>query len=237
MPIPLVIVYGHKDSFALLGWTARQCPRCKRPRPFECFSQTRSEHIYFIQLSSKDIGQIVVCDFCDSSYALGKSEQAKTDTKWRRNDEFSALISSTSPSLPITEYNKNPSDYEIRALLESLNEKGSVVSRDISKPLAIGAIVSAPVGGILLGGLSAIGLLSGLDTFGWAALGVIFGGGVGGTVWAILTGRRIAREIMLDSLKRSVTKHRLDRNQLLKVSQDGSLRLGRVRKLLEGFEK
>lgn len=231
MPIPIVIVWGSRDSFARLGWTARKCPRCQKVQPFEAFHQTRAHHIYYITVQKEEKGTIVACDFCDSTFALEKSETPKFDAKWSRSLGLEALVRTTNPGLPVTPKTK-PSDQELFALLESTNEKGSVLGKDISRPLLLGAVVSALVLGPLLAGARELGIISGLDSLGYGMLGAMVGGLVGGTVWAIVSGRRKARAIMLDALRRAMGKHRLDVATLrgaLSMRPDG---FGRVRKVL-----
>jgi hypothetical protein len=233
MPIPIVIVWGSRDSLTPLGWTAQRCPRCQKVQPFEASHQSRAHHIYFIEVRKEEIGTILACDFCDSTYALKTSETPKIDAQWKRSNGLESLVRATSPNLLPLPPKSKPTDQELLALLESTDEKGKVLGKDISKPYGIGMVVSGLILGPLGAWLRSIDVLgNGLDAFGWGFLGVIVGGGLGGIVWAIIDGRRKARAMMLGSLRRAMVKHWLYATTLRDICARHPNRLGRVRRVL-----
>ena len=236
MPIPFLIVWGYRDSFSPLGWTARKCPRCQKVQPFQAYKRTRAHHIYFIHTRDEEIGTVVACDFCDSNYGLKKSEAVHLDPRWKRHHGLEALAKTTNPDLLPLPPRALPSEQELFALLESTNEKGNVFSKNISQPFLQGAMVSASTLGLLYAALRLISYLySYPPAFGYGVLEIIIGSSLGGIIWAIAGGRRKAHEIMIETLRRAMRKQRLDTTTLRSALSRHPRRLGRVRRILAGI--
>ena len=96
MEIPIVIVYGYELTVDQVGWTARRCSRCRKVQAFSCFDKWKTSHVYFIHGKAKSVGQILICDFCETSVGLpAKSAEAKSlkcSRTWKKEDGLNALV-------------------------------------------------------------------------------------------------------------------------------------------------
>src|SRR6185369_4548070 len=185
MSIPIVIVWGYRDSSARLGWTARECDRCEMPQPFTVQRRTRASHIYFVTVSRQDLGIFVVCNFCESAYGLYKEEIPAVDPHWTKAQGFEALAQKTNPDLLPLPAVPRPTESELVALLAATDEKGSVLGKDIFAPFMFGGIISGILTGFVFAFLRQIDYFIGLDIGAYFGLGFVVGGTISGIIWSI----------------------------------------------------
>ncbi|HXD33163.1 MAG TPA: hypothetical protein VN643_18720 [Pyrinomonadaceae bacterium] len=242
MCIPIVLVYGYRKTLVPLGWTARECHRCRRVQAFEVYEEMQENHIYYIHGKAKSIGRIVICDFCETSIGLKpKSKEAKEMmmNTWRRKDGLQALIDKTNPKLGQIRIPEKPTREELFALLESVNERTNPYSIDTGGNGAfLAGLIGGVAGALLLLGLNAIGAFTALDSLGSGMLGAVLGilaGVIVGTVKEkFRRARDLAQEILVASMQRnSITLDTLERAlkhhpKPLKYARAGVLQLAEL---------
>ena len=236
MSLPIVILYGHKVELEELGWTAEVCQRCKKVQPFSVYDQIRTDHVYFIEVSSKEIGKIYTCDFCETSFVLPKGTAVKTDFGWRREQGLQPLVDRTNPQLGQLMPMSLPTPMELEALLLSINERSNVYNKDVTKGLIAGGFIGA-VGLGLFGcliKLCGLGFL-GLDMFGYVFLFVLIGFGIGAVVGALRDSRNKARQAVYDLLENSMQKHDITVHSLRQAIQRSRQDFSRVEMALNTF--
>lgn len=158
MSIPVVLVWGQRDSLGRLGWTARRCSRCGRAQAFECHRRTRAHHLYFVEYKAEDVGHIVVCDVCDGADALGTNEEPRVDKAWPRQ-ALEALVKSMDPSLLPVEPRTSLSEAEVLAILRVADERGKALGKDVTAPFLVGAIPGGILIAAVMAALSEVGFL------------------------------------------------------------------------------
>jgi uncharacterized CHY-type Zn-finger protein len=209
MEIPLVIVYGSELSVERLGWTARRCSRCQRVQAFECFDKWQSNHVYFIHGQAKSVGQIVICDFCETSFGLkANSAEAKSlrcSRMWSKEEGLNALVEKTNPALGHVAVTDKPGRQELFALLESMNERASPYKIKSEPGMFMGMLFGVPAFAILGLLVSLLGL-TGLDWFGGAflggAIGLFAGAIAGGIKYKWDYSRKHAVELLVATMQR-----------------------------------
>ena len=210
MAIPLIIVHGHELSTERMGWTARHCSRCKRVQAFECFDKWKSNHVYFIYGQAKSVGQILICDFCETSVGLeANSAEAKAlrcSRMWSKKDGLNVLVEKTNPGLGHVPVTDKPGRQELFALLESINERARPYKIDSQPGIAMGMLVGVPAFAVLGLLLSLLGL-TGLAGFGGAGvggfIGLFVGGVVGGIKFKFDYSKQIIEEMLISAMQRN----------------------------------
>lgn len=240
MSIPLILVYGHRTRLAPLGWTASLCKRCEKIQPHECSDQLRSDHIYFIHGKERTISLVLTCDFCETSTGLSpNSKEAKSlrlSRTWRSEDGVQALADETNPALGYVFASARPTDKELVALLQSINERSSSANVNVQGGMMLGGAVGAVVCGVLVPLLSAIDIIPlGDDTLGNIFLGVLPGGGIGCIVGAVRAHRRQSREIVRTLLAYAVERHDLEVYELQRALAQSRKSFGRIADGLRRF--
>ncbi|MBV9956912.1 MAG: hypothetical protein JO360_00770 [Acidobacteria bacterium] len=218
MPIPIIIVYGSRTNFDPLGWTARECPRCRKVQPFQGYDKVQSKHVYYIHGKEKSIGLILICDFCETTYGLRPNSSEAQETRftrmWRREEGLGALVEKTNPRLGQVAHFEQPTRQELFALLESVNERSSPYKTDAGKGFGRGAGIGAVTLPVLLLLLYVVGLGFGLDALGTGMFGVFVGGIVGGIVGAVKYKFSRSKELAQEILVSAMTRHALTLNIL-----------------------
>lgn len=212
MPIPLIIVHGHELSTERMGWTARHCTRCKKVQAFECFDKWKTKHVYFVYGQAKSVGQILICDFCETSVGLeANSAESKTlrcSRIWSKKDGLSVLVEKTNPGLGHVPVTDKPGRHELFALLESINERARPYKIDSQPGIAMGMVVGTPSFAVLGLLLSLLGL-TGFDWFGSAGVGGFIGLFVGGVVGGIKFKFDYSRQVIVKLLVLAMQRNAL----------------------------
>ena len=209
MEIPIIIVHGHELSIERVGWTARRCKRCQKVQAFECFDQWKTSHIYFIYGKTKSLGQILICDFCETSVGLQanspEAKNLKTSRIWRKENGLNALVETTNPALGHVPVSDKPGRQELFALLESLNERASPYKISSQPGIAQGLLVGTPVIALLGFLLSLIGL-TGLDTsigaIAGGFIGFVGGGALGGVKFKWDYSKQLIEQLLVAAMQR-----------------------------------
>ena len=216
MPIPIFIQYGQSFRQYARGWFAMECPECECVRAFLCEANVMSEQLYFINVREKDVGDIVTCDFCGSSFALDKGVDVRTDSEWRPGQPLQVLVDSTAPEFGEVQ-ETGPTDEQLVTLLTCIKKKGSMLKADAMPGIILGCIagvaVCLPLGMLL----RAVGVEFGEDGVAQGMFSVIAGLLVGSIGGSILWNRHKARKLGRQLLTEAIMKHKLDRGQLAKV--------------------
>ena len=92
-----VVVYGTKRERLTKGWVAMACPRCQAVRPFLCEQLVDSAHIYFVEVSSREVGDFVTCDFCGTTFAVPDDVRVPSTAFWDPDKPFQELVDATAP--------------------------------------------------------------------------------------------------------------------------------------------
>lgn len=212
MEIPIVIVFGYEQTVDHVGWTARRCSRCRRVQAFSCFEKWRTSHVYYIQGKSKNIGQILICNFCETSVGLAatsaESKSLKCSRTWKKEDGLNALVEQTNPALGRVPITDKPGRQELFALLESMNERGSPYKVDSQPGFVEGMLYGAPSFAVLGLLLSLLGL-TGLNAVGGALSGGFVGLIAGGTVGAVKFKWDYSKQLVQKMLLASMQRHAL----------------------------
>ncbi|HEV7394973.1 MAG TPA: hypothetical protein VGN86_00570 [Pyrinomonadaceae bacterium] len=211
MCIPIIVVYGYRTKLDPLGWTARSCTRCRRVQAFECFDQMKSSHVYYIYTKEKNVGRILICDFCETSIGFAPNSQEATAMgiarAWKRKDRLQSLVDQTNPRLGQIKIPDKPTREELFALLESVNERTNPFKIETGGGYLKGAAIGAFGAALVCMLLHAIGFMSGIDLLGSALLGIFVGGFVGAVVGAIRTkfeyAKGLAQEMLVASMIRN----------------------------------
>ena len=210
MEIPLVIVHGHELSRERVGWTARFCSRCKKVQAFECFDQWKSNHVYFIYGKAKSIGQILICDFCETSVGLtpdsAEARSLRCSRMWVKEDGLNALVEKTNPALGHVPVTEKPGRQELFALLESMNERASPYRISSEPGIAKGILIGVPAF-VVLGLLLSLFGLTGLDglvgAFAGGIIGCVGGGTLGGLKFKWDYSKQLIEELLIAAMKRN----------------------------------
>jgi len=213
MEIPIIIVYGYRITLERLGWTAQHCPRCGKAQPFECFDRLKSNHIYFIHGKEKSIALVLICNFCETGYALPPKSPAAKGMKftrvWMRADGFQSLVEKTNPGLGQVPVSERPGQQELFALLESANERASPFKIDAKSGFMRGCAVGTASLAVLCALLSLVGLTGGLDALGSGFLGGFVGFFAGGILGAIKFKWDYSRQLIEEILIAAMDRHSL----------------------------
>lgn len=216
MPIPIFIQYGQSFRQYARGWFAMECPECECVRAFRCDTNVMSEQLYFISVREKEVGDIVTCDFCGSSFALDKGIEVPADSEWHRGERLQALVDRTAPELGQVE-EREPTDEQIDTLLTCIRRQASMLKADAKPGIILGCIAGVVVCLSLGMLLRSAGVEFGEDGLAQGMFSVIAGLLAGSICGSILWNRRQARKLGRQLLTEAIIKHKLDRAQLAKV--------------------
>jgi hypothetical protein len=197
------------------GWLAARCPKCNVVRAFACAANVMTENIRLIENAADDIGEIVTCDFCGSSFAFPKGTGLVVSRDWSRGQPLQALADATNPDLGHVSEPGEPTLEQLDALLASIRGQTAAIKVEAVP----GVIIGGPCGGGL--GL-AVGLIlwsagclvAGPDALGQGIVflmgGAALGAGLGAWWWVSRQSREAAAELLAEAL----AKHRLNREKL-----------------------
>ena len=209
MEIPLIFVYGSELSVERLGWTARKCSRCRRVQAFECFGKWKTNHVYFIYGKTKSIGQILVCDFCETSIGLAAgSAEAKglrCSRVWKKAEGLNALVEKTNPALGHVPLTDKPGRQELFALLESMNERANPYKIKSDPGMAMGMVIGAPAFallGVVLSTLGLTGIAPSIGAMAGGFIGLFIGALVGAIKFKSDYSKRRIEELLLAAMQR-----------------------------------
>jgi hypothetical protein len=233
MSFPIVVIYGHKVETDDLGWIADFCPRCNKVQPFSIYEKIRTDHIYFIDVSKREIGKILTCDFCETSYAAPRGTVLKTDLHWRKEHGFPSLVTRTNPTFGIIPHFSSPTASEMEALLLSIRERGKFYDRDVKGGIILGGFAGASTMAIIGGLLGLLGMIFGPDIFGQIVLSVFLGGIIGAIVGAIYDSRGQSIKAISNGLEYFMYKHNISVHSLQSAIKRSQQDFSKIEKVME----
>jgi hypothetical protein len=174
-----------------------------------------SEKIWFIEVNNQEVGEIITCDFCGSSFAMPKGVKLVVTNEWSPGQPLQKLVDATNPKLGRVAEPSEPSPEHLDALLVSVKERASAIKVEVGPGIAIGGLIGAGLGVAVGLTLHHCGLKLGQnDAFGQGFISLACGGVLGTLLGAIWWGRKSARGLAREMLREAIAKHRLDREKL-----------------------
>lgn len=212
-----IFISSHTKSLHFRGHHLLECPNCEQVQPHGHYAISQSDAIYFIEISSGEVGTLSVCEVCGHALAFPPRHAVALTRKWRMADGVEALAEATGwPGARPLPQPVNPKT--IAALVRRIAKSKPHFQLEIFPEAAFTAAAGGIVGGALLGFLGSRGvrIFPGLDPVGHGMTGVIGGllvGIVGGAVWKALRARRrlYLNEVLAFQRKLGLTSEQLKR--------------------------
>jgi len=215
-----IFVWGKDYEHEFKGWTAQECPRCKRVQPFLCEETFQKDQAYFITLATTKIAEAITCDFCGTTLALQDELPCVPD--WDPSfGTLQELVESTNPELGRVEKTGEPTDDELLAVLTAARERATMLSKAASGGHWLGALCGALIAGGAAWGLWRLGVRFPSGKLPGQVLLAAVGGLVIGIVIGGILGRRYeARRALQEELRSVIEKHDLDVERLRRLVLD-----------------